>query len=164
MYNGSMERYDMKLIGKKEIYIPYNAYHAAYMTTAPNDMFGPKHINPNLIRWELHRVWVVEGTLKPGKRHVYHKRRFYLDEDSWAALAEDMYDGHGYLYRINIAFQVPSYELPASNADMRVIHDMVTGIYSLDFWYGGSKGFRRFTDPLPAREWTPGAITSGGIR
>ncbi len=26
MFNGAMDRYDFKLIGKKEMYVPYNAY------------------------------------------------------------------------------------------------------------------------------------------
>jgi hypothetical protein len=79
MFCGSMERFNMKLIGKKHMYVPYNSYNVTF--TPPDKLFGPKHINPDVVRWELHRVWVVEGALKPGKRHIYRKRRFYLDED-----------------------------------------------------------------------------------
>jgi hypothetical protein len=112
LFNGSMERYHFKLIGKKEVYVPYNAYRATYMTKTANELLGPKHMNPDLVRWELHRVWVVEGTLRPGKRHIFHKRRLYIDEDSWAALASDNHDAHGNIYRVGLAFQVPSYDMP----------------------------------------------------
>ncbi len=88
IFNGSMDRFDFKLVGKKEMIVPYNAYAAVY-GAKQDDLLKPKHLNPDLVRWELHRVWVVEATLREGKRHVYSKRTFYLDEDSWAALASD---------------------------------------------------------------------------
>ncbi|MCK4509142.1 MAG: DUF1329 domain-containing protein, partial [Desulfuromonadales bacterium] len=86
-YNGSPERYDWKLLGKKEMYIPYNGYD---LTSAwAKGKLTMKNITPQypdsdqLFRWELHRVWVVEGTVKEGARHIYAKRIFYVDEDSW---------------------------------------------------------------------------------
>jgi hypothetical protein len=88
VFNGPMDRWDWKLIGKKEMYVPYNAYKAVYESKV-KELFTPKHVNPSCVRWELHRVWVVEATLKPGKRHLYKKRRFYLDEDSWRAVAAE---------------------------------------------------------------------------
>ncbi len=98
IFNGSMDRFDFKLVGKKEMYVPYNAYAAVYKAKQ-DELLKPNHLNPDLVRWELHRVWVVEATLREGKRHVYSKRVFYLDEDSWAALASDEYDARGQLYR-----------------------------------------------------------------
>jgi hypothetical protein len=83
IFNGSMERYDFKLVGKKEMIVPYNDYQAVYQSKQ-DDLLKPNFLNPDLVRWELHRVWVVEATLKEGKRHVYSKRTFYLDEDSWS--------------------------------------------------------------------------------
>ena len=71
---------------RRRCYVPYNAYGAVYQAKQ-DDLLKPNHLNPDLVRWELHRVWVVEATLREGKRHVYSKRTFYLDEDSWAALA-----------------------------------------------------------------------------
>ena len=106
-----MERFNFKLIGKKEMLVPYNTYKMAYASTAA-DLLKPNHLNPDLVRWELHRVWVVEATLAEGKRHVYSKRTFYLDEDSWAALASDQYDGRGQLYRSGFGYMAPSYEVP----------------------------------------------------
>ena len=82
VFNGAMDRYNWKLVGKKEMIIPYGGYNVTYHKPTA-DVTKPNHINPDLVRWELHRVWVVEATLKEGARHVYHKRIFYLDEDSW---------------------------------------------------------------------------------
>ena len=74
--------------------MPYNNYKIVYDTDVEG-MLTPNVVNPDFVRWELHRVWVVEATLKPGKRHIYHRRVFYLDEDTWQALASDEYDARG---------------------------------------------------------------------
>ncbi len=73
VFNGAIDRFDWKLIGKKEMYVPYSSYRLTYHKTAA-DITKPNHLNPDLVRWELHRVWVVEATLKPDKRHIYSKR------------------------------------------------------------------------------------------
>ena len=83
------------------------------------------------MRWELHRVWVVEATLKPGKRHIYSKRVFYLDEDSWTALASDQYDARGQLYRSSFAYQSYSYDVQAPFADTFAIYDFTSGAYNI---------------------------------
>jgi len=54
------------------------------------------------VRWELHRVWVVEADLKPGARHIYSERFYYLDEDSWNFALYDSFDQAGKLYRSSI--------------------------------------------------------------
>ena len=86
---------------------------------------------PDLVRWELHRVWVVEATLKPGKRHIYSKRMFYLDEDSWTALASDQYDARGQLYRSSFAYQSYSYDVQAPFGDTFAIYDFSSGVYNI---------------------------------
>ena len=84
MFNGGIDRYDWKLVGKREVYVPYNSYKLHSDSLKVADIVTPMHINQEHSRYELHRVWVVEATLKEGKRHIYAKRRFYVDEDSWA--------------------------------------------------------------------------------
>ena len=101
MYNGKMDRYDFKLVGKKEIVVPYNDYKLVYNTKI-DDVLKPKFVNPDAVRWELHRVWVVEATLKPDSRHIYAKRRFYIDEDTWIAVATDAYDARGNYFRARL--------------------------------------------------------------
>jgi hypothetical protein len=162
IFNGSMERFDFKLVGKKEMYVPYNAYAAVYQAKQ-DELLKPNHLNPDLVRWELHRVWVVEATLREGKRHVYSKRVFYLDEDSWAALASDEYDARGQLYRAGLAYMAPSYDLPAPYTDMFTHYDLVAGIYALTGFIAETGGLRH-TKPLADREWTADSLAGAGIR
>ena len=99
MFNGAPDRYNWKLIGKQEIYIPYNSYKLANPELQYDDIVQPGHINQDLARYELHRVWKVEATLKEDARHVYAKRTFYIDEDSWQIAIADHYDNRGELWR-----------------------------------------------------------------
>jgi hypothetical protein len=162
IFNGSMDRFDFKLVGKKEMYVPYNAYRAVYQAKQ-DELLKPNHLNPDLVRWELHRVWVVEATLRPGKRHVYSKRVFYLDEDSWAALASDAYDARGQLYRAGFAYMAPSYDVPAPYTDMFSHYDLVARVYSLTGFSAETGGIRH-KKPMPDREWTADALAGAGIR
>ena len=162
MFNGSMERFNFKLIGKREMYIPYNAYRMVY-TPSIETVLGPKHVNPDVARWELHRVWVVEATLKPGKRHIYSKRIFYLDEDSWVAVASDQYDGRGQLYRGGFCALTQSYDVNAVFGDPTVYYDLVAGTYT----FNGlilKDGYVKYVKPLPEKEWSPDALAGSGIR
>lgn len=162
VFNGKMDRYDFKLIGKKEMYIPYNTYEFMYECTA-EQILQPKHQNPNCLRWELHRVWVVEATLKPGKRHLYHKRTFYLDEDSWGIAMADSYDATGKMYRVGFGFIAPRYEVPAPTASDTFSHyDLINGIYTLTSW-PGEGGFYE-SPKLPDRDWTPESLAGSGVR
>ncbi len=163
IYNGRMDRYDYKLVGKKEIYIPYNAYTATYGTKS-DELLGSNHLAPDFVRWELHRAWVVEATLKPGKRHLYHKRIFYVDEDSWTALASDQFDRSGALYRTNFALMAPSYELPAPNALTQVLYDLIANTYSLNLFSGNHYGMVTSDEKWDTYEWTPDALSAGGVR
>ncbi len=162
LFNGKMDRFDFTLLGKREIYVPYNVYRAVYQSTA-EQLLKPHHLNPDLVRWELHRVWVVEARLAPGKRHVYGRRVFYLDEDSWAALLSDQYDGRGQLYRVGVAFMAPSYDLPAPWADPFLHYDLVSGVYAINGWPGAS-GWMRFVECPGEKEWSPDALAGAGIR
>ncbi|MDN3922948.1 DUF1329 domain-containing protein [Roseateles violae] len=162
IFNGSMDRFDFKLVGKKEMIVPYNAYQAVY-GAKQDDLLKPKHLNPDLVRWELHRVWVVEATLREGKRHIYSKRTFYLDEDSWAAVASDAYDARGQLYRAGFAYMAPSYDLPAPYTDMFSHYDLIGGVYAVTGFIAETGGLRH-TKPLPEREWTADSLAGSGVR
>lgn len=104
---GPPDRYQWKLIGKKEIYIPYN--NNRFLAATVDEAFGKHHLNPDKLRWELHRVWVVEGSVAPGKRHAVPKRRYYIDEDSWIVTLVDGYDAEGKLWRTS---QVTPFVVP----------------------------------------------------
>jgi hypothetical protein len=162
LFNGEMDRFDFELLGKRELYVPYNLYRAVY-EARPEELFRPRFLAPELVRWELHRVWVVEATLKPGKRHVYSRRVFYLDEDSWAALLSDQYDARGQLYRVGVAFMAPSYDVPAPWADPFLHYDLATGVYAINGWPGPSGWMRHV--PCPSEnEWSPDALAGAGVR
>lgn len=162
LFNGSLERYSFKLVGKKEMIVPYNAYKLAY-GAKQDQLFKESYLNPDLVRWEKHRVWVVEATLLPGKRHVYSKRNFYIDEDSWTILASDQYDARGQLYRTGFAYQTPRYDLPAPNASVFGHYDLVSGVYTLVGWAGATGGVR-FTAPMSDKDWTADSIAGSGLR
>ncbi|MDB6044470.1 MAG: outer rane lipoproteinsorting protein, partial [Gammaproteobacteria bacterium] len=129
MYNGSPERYDWKLVGKKEIYVPYNSYklHSGGLKYA--DILKKNHINQDLARYELHRVWVVDSTLKPGTSHLYSRRTLYVDEDSWQILAVDCYDRRGELFRVQEGHVINYYELPVLWTTLELVMDLSNGRY-----------------------------------
>lgn len=162
LYNGKMDRYDWKLVGKKEMYVPYNTYRFTY-ATKPEEVFGPKFINPSAMRWELHRMWVVEATLKEGKRHIYSKRTFYIDEDSWALLASDQYDGRGQLWRPGFAYLTQSYDVPSPTTITAGHYDLIAGTYYINLWPGAG-GVMVSDTRLPESEWTPDALAGSGVR
>ena len=99
LFNGSPERFDFKLLGKREIYVPANAYKVNGGNVKYADLIKPGHANPDFMRYELRRVWVIEADLKPGYRHIYKKRMLYLDEDHWHAVMADNYDARGQLWK-----------------------------------------------------------------
>lgn len=136
MYNGSPERYDWNLIGKREVYIPYNnnglVVAAEKGDSEIEKIATPRHPNPDYLRWELHRVWEVEATLKEGKRHTYGKRTFYIDEDSWAAVATDIYDGRGELWRVGFASLLDAYDVPVTSIRAYWHTDLQNDTYSLN--------------------------------
>ena len=129
MFNGAMDRFTWTLVGKKEMYIPYNDYKADASTTKVSDLIRPGHINPDYIRYELHRVWVVEAKLKAGQRHINSRRTFYVDEDSWQILLMDHYDGQGNLWRYSDAPSVNYYEVPTFWSTLETHHDLKSGRY-----------------------------------
>ena len=128
-YNGAPDRYDWKLLGKREVYIPYNTYRIGDKSVKYKDIIGKNTINADLVRYELHRVWVVEGTLKPGKRHIYAKRTFYIDEDSWSVVSEDAYDTRGGLWRVALHGMVQYYDAQVPWYRFGIVHDLSSGGY-----------------------------------
>ncbi len=163
VFNGAMDRYEFKLVGKREMYVPYNSYR---LTQAPEPFKAttPNHVDPDFVRWELHRVWVVEATLKPGKRHIYAKRTFYVDEDSWVAVASDSYDARGQLFRAGYIYTSPSYEVPATAANAQSFHDFIAGGYNITGLVGGHKVGLKFVDAMSKSAWTADALAGAGIR
>lgn len=162
VFNGALDRYDFKLVGKKEMIMPYNEYKL-FGHKVVTDIVKPNHLNPDFVRWELHRVWVVEATLKPGKRHIYSKRTFYVDEDSWVALASDQYDARGQLYRASFDHLVYAYDAQATYTGNHVIYDFVSGAYNLT-GMSGPHGGLKYIEPLKPSQWSPESLSGAGVR
>ena len=128
-FNGSLERYDWKLIGKKEMYIPYNSYKLNDSKLKYADMSAKGHWKSDLFRYELHRVWIVEATVKPGSSHVVAKRIFFMDEDSMLASLVDGYDTRGNLWRVYLEPQLMAYESKVMFQSPFIVHDLSNGNY-----------------------------------
>ena len=161
IFNGAMDRFDFRLIGKREMIVPYNAYRLNY-ENKPARFVTANHLEPDYVRWELHRVWVVEATLKPGMRHIYRTRVFYLDEDSWRAIASDEYDMRGELYRGGFAHGTIDWYHRTSAASS-VIYDLVSGVYSASGIFGPYGGVK-LIKPLGKSGWSPDSLAGAAVR
>lgn len=163
MFNGSPDRYHWELKGKTEMYIPYNSYKLHANTLQYEDLLQPGHINPDYVRWEKHRVWKVEGRLKNGYSHVYHKRTFYLDEDSWQIHLADLYDDQNDLFRVGISHGLNYYEVPTHWSTLDSFHDLKSGRYTVN-GLDNQEPMYRFGENLEDNEFTPQALRREGIR
>ena len=163
MFNGAPDRYDWKLVGKKEIYVPYNSYRLHSDRVKYSDILKPLHINQDLTRYELHRVWVVEATLKPGASHVYSRRTFYVDEDSWQLLAADQYDSRGQLWRVSEAHCINYYDALTFWSTLEVHTDLQAGRY-LAIGLDNENKMYDFSLKRTPTDYTPATLRQEGVR
>ena len=164
IYNGSPERYDWKLVGKQEIIVPYNAYQLHSNKLKNNDILKPLHINQQHARYELHRVWVVDATLKPGQRHLYKRRTFYVDEDSWQILVVDCYDARDQLWRVQEGHSINYYEIPTFWTTLETTYDLQSGRYLALGLDNEEPMTVNFNAKKTAADFTPAAIANRGTR
>ena len=129
LFNGSPERYNWKSLGKREMFIPANAYKVHGKDVKYADLIKPGHANPDYIRWELRRVWVLEATLKEGSRHLYGKRVLFLDEDTWQAAMSDFYDARGALWQFAFINHYYAFDANIWQAGSSFYHDLNSGGY-----------------------------------
>ncbi len=134
MFTGAPDRYDFKLVGKKEMFVPYNSYKLIDKKNKFKDMLGPEYVKRDFMRYENHRVWVVEATVKGDKRHSFAKRVFYIDEDSWAVLHVDMYDAKGNLWRVQEGSLWAAPDVGACISYEYQMYDLVARRYVTDNW------------------------------
>src|SRR5690606_37249685 len=165
IFNGAPDRYNWKLLGKKEIFIPYNNYQLSSDKVKYRDLIKPGHLNPEYTRYEKHRVWVVEATLKDGVRHAYCKRVFYLEEDTWGIAVADLYDQTGELWRVSMAYIKTYYELPVTWSTMEAYHDLQSKRYyvqGMDNEEGSTIDYSQ--EPPGERYFTPAELRRRGKR
>jgi hypothetical protein len=155
LFNGAPDRYDWKLLGKRELYIPYNSYKLLDGNLSYKDIINAGHMNPEYTRYEKHRVWVVDSTLKPGARHIYARRTYYVDEDTWQIGIIDHYDGRGELWKLKEAHPISHYQVKIPWLAAESLHDLISARYlvigldneenSYTYDFDFQTGFKNFT-------------------
>jgi len=162
-FNGSPERYTWKLVGRKEIYVPYNNFRVNDPAIKYKDLVQPNTINPDYVRYELHRVWVVEGDLKEGVRHIYHRRLLYADEDTWLTTWADNFDARGQLYRVNYINYHYSQECSCYHRGVSVYHDLSSNSYEAGYMVNeAGEHWWRMNLPLSPEQFSPDAAARAG--
>lgn len=162
-FNGSPERYDWKLVGKREMLVPYHNFRINDPALKYADLVRPSTLNPDYVRYERHRVWVIEGTLKPGMRHIYARRELYADEDSWLVLWADHYDARGSLWRTSYITYFYSQESQTFHRGASVYHDLHQRAYEATYLVNESgPGWWRLNRPLQPEMFSDEAAARAG--
>lgn len=162
IFFGGLDHYDFKLIGKKEMYIPYNN-NRLYSRPA-GEILGKDHANPDDLRYELHRVWVVDGTLAAGKHDAVGHRRLYLDEDTWMAVYTDSWDDGGAYWKFAHATMYLMPDVPAVVIGSQFVYDLQLGGYAFGFAFNGERNGYKVTAPHPASLFTPDSLSARSVR
>jgi hypothetical protein len=163
-YSGSPERYNWKIIGQKEMYIPYNAYRVNSKELKYKDIFTPSHPDPQYLRYELHRVWIIEGALKDNARHLYKRRTYYVDEDSWTIFVGDLYDNQDKLWRIDEGHNFQYYNIPCTWTGWEFHYDLQLGRYVGNWGRNEEPFVPDYTTAPPEEIFDPGALRRSGKR
>jgi hypothetical protein len=162
---GRLNKFDFRLVGQKEMIVPYNDYA---MDDVPKEELLKDHfLNPDVVRWERHRVWIVDATLRPGERHVDSRRTFYIDEDSWNILATESYDHGNNLYRVGFLYPYQDYSDGAAVtfAHTYGFYDLSKGDYQIAHVHTNHSGFYTCSTTLPPMtQMTPQALAAQAIR
>ncbi|MEE3159256.1 MAG: DUF1329 domain-containing protein, partial [Pseudomonadota bacterium] len=158
MYNGAPDRYDWTLVGKKEIYIPYNSGKLTEPGVQYDDVLQAGHINPDFTRFELHRVWEVQGNVKDGQRHIYAQRNFFVDEDSWMISLADHYDGRGTLWRVGEGHIGFNYQQKIPGYSIETLYDLLAGRYIALGMYTEENSAPQYDFDPSYNQFTPAAL------
>lgn len=161
IFNGAPQRYEWELLGKKEMLVPYNSYAVHQKGIPYETILNDKTVNPELLRYELHRVWVVEANLRKGFSHPYAKRRFYLDEDSWQILASDLYDKDGKLVGLQESHAINYYDVPMFSSTLETVYDFLGDRYFAD-GLDNNEQMYDFNAKLAPGDFTPQALRREG--
>ncbi|MBP8926246.1 MAG: DUF1329 domain-containing protein [Pseudomonadales bacterium] len=166
LFAGRMDRFKFELKGRKLMYLPYNNYRMHLLQGDPKQLLGPHHFLPEKVRFEARRVWVVEATPLPGVRHMASKKRFYLDEDTWVALAYEGWDHSDKQFRLLMGNGIADYAhggvILGSSAQ---VYDFSRGQYAGVQLMLAKGGYARYGHPFPTdAEMAPARMGSRGIR
>jgi hypothetical protein len=163
VFTGRMDRFDWKIVGKKEMLIPYNENRQ--LGFSMKDVVVSNHVNPDASRWELHRVWEVEATLKAGQRHIQPKRRYYIDEDTWIAVLADHWDARGQLWQMGFSSPIVMPDIPASTSPQNFgFYDLISGAAFLGGLMNDQAEQYKIMPTYPDSTFTPEAMAGEGVR
>ena len=163
MFQGRLGRFDWKLIGKQEMYVPYND-NKMMQPTKDATVLMKNHLDPDYVRWELHRVWVVEATLKQGQRHQAARSRYYIDEDTWVGVLGDRWDAKGQLWKTLWTLPMVMPDIPATEKENFGFYDLTSGAwYSANMFNEKAEQYK-ITQRWPDRLFTGDALAGEGIR
>jgi len=163
MFNGALDRYNWNLVGKQEMYVPYNSYKAHSDSVEVDTLVQAGHLNPEYMRYELHRVWVIEATLKDGTRHINPRRRFYVDEDSYQILYVEHFDARDQLWRFSEAHSINYYDVPTFWSTIEVHYDLQSGRY-LANGLDNQDPMYNFEYQVEPKDYTPQSLRKRGRR
>lgn len=163
MFNGAPDRYEWTLVGRREMYVPYNSYKLHSDTLAYDQILRPGHLNPDLLRYERHRVWVVDAKLRAGTSHIYGRRTFFLDEDSWQILVVDQYDTRGELWRASECYSINYYHVPMVFQTVETTYDLQNGRY-FALGLNNQEPADQFDVTMSLDDFTPDALRRLGRR
>ncbi|MFP6850958.1 MAG: DUF1329 domain-containing protein [Pseudomonas sp.] len=163
MFNGAPDRFTWEIVGKKEMYVPYNSYRFASRTNTYKDIIQKTHINPDLTRYELHRVWHVRAKLKPGVRHIYSQRDFYFDEDSYQILVAESRDSRGALWRLAETYIINYYDHQIVWTSGEAQYDLISGRYTINALAQEETPVNFDVKP-DLKEFTPARLRQAGVR
>ncbi len=157
MFSGAPDKYDWELLGKKEMYVPYNSYQLADKRNKYSDIVQRGHVNPDLLRYELHRVWHVRAMLKDGMRHQYKQRDMYFDEDSYQLLLVDHYDNRDNLWRVGESYTINLYDQPLIWTKGDAVYDLIGGRYVIGI-LSNEEPANQFDIALSPSDFTPAQL------
>jgi len=162
VYSNRTDGFDWKLLGKKEMLVPYNVNR--FLRYKDEDLVTGQHINPEAVRWELHRVWVVEATLAEGKRHQSPRSLYYLDEDTWQAVLGDRWDANKQLWKTLWQFNYVMPDFKGTIQQSFGYYDLLSGEGYLMDANNNKPGQYRTTDRFPNNIFTGQGMAAQGVR
>ncbi|MBK7730873.1 MAG: DUF1329 domain-containing protein [Gammaproteobacteria bacterium] len=163
-FNGAMDRFEWKIAGRQEMYVPFHSYRFDDPALTEEQLLTAGHANPDYMRYELRRVWIVEATLREGFRHIYGKRRFYVEEDGWNIAIAENYDGRGELWKTVLINSIYAYDLEGYEKRTQMFHDLRAGIYNATRLTNWTKPWNFSAEDRGADFYTPANLRKSGRR
>lgn len=162
VFSGKSDLFDWKLVGKKELLIPYNQNR--FLQAKESDIITGQHLNPEHVRWELHRVWVLEAQLRDGQRHQAPRSVYYLDEDTWQGVLADRWDAKNQLWKTLWGFNYVMPDFPGTVQQTFGFYDLLGGQAYVANVLNDKAYHHRPVKPWPTQIFTGDGLAAQGVR